>query len=109
MATSNSLLWNNLEPVFVDFDPEAVNLDPRNIEQAITPQTSAILQVHCYGFPCDLGRIGEIASSNGLKVIYYPAHAFGVMLDGESILKYVDASVLIFRATKFFNTSRAGQ
>src|SRR5580658_4220223 len=78
VATSHSLLWNGIKPVFVDIDPVTLNLDPQQIEAAITPQTTAIMPVHCYGHPCDVERIQAIADNYGLKVIYDAAHAFGV-------------------------------
>jgi dTDP-4-amino-4,6-dideoxygalactose transaminase len=108
VATAHSLIWNNLKPVFVDIDPRSFNLDPNRIEEAITPQTTAILPVHCYGNPCDVERIQQIADRHGLKVIYDAAHAFGVSFKEESILSHGDLSVLSFHATKVFNTFEGG-
>lgn len=108
VATAHSLLWNNIKPVFVDIDPVTMNIDPNKIEVAITPQTTAILPVHCYGNPCDVGRIQRIADTYGLKVIYDAAHAFGVKYRGESLFKHGDLSVLSFHATKVFNTFEGG-
>lgn len=108
VATAHSLLWNNIKPVFVDIDPESYNLDPAKIEAAITPNTSAILPVHCYGNPCEVERIQKIADTYGLKVIYDAAHAFGVQFKGESLLRHGDMSVLSFHATKVFNTFEGG-
>lgn len=108
VATAHSLLWNNITPVFVDIDPVTMNLDPEKIEAAITPHTTAILPVHCYGNPCDVERIQEIADTYGLKVIYDAAHAFGVKYKGESLLNHGDLSVLSFHATKVFNTFEGG-
>jgi len=108
VATSHSLLWNNIKPVFVDIDPTTCNLDPDLIESAITPQTTAILPVHCYGNPCAVERIEQIANTYGLKVIYDAAHAFGVKYKGESLLRHGDLSVLSFHATKVFNTFEGG-
>jgi dTDP-4-amino-4,6-dideoxygalactose transaminase len=108
VATAHSLVWNNLTPVFVDIDPLTCNLDPARIEAAITPRTTAILAVHCYGTPCDVQRISEIADARGLKVIYDAAHAFGVRYRGESLLRHGDLSVLSFHATKVFNTFEGG-
>lgn len=108
VATAHSLLWNNIKPVFVDIDPATCNLDPDRIEEAITPQTSAILAVHCYGNPCAVERIQQIADTYGLKVIYDAAHAFGVRYKGESLLRHGDLSVLSFHATKVFNTFEGG-
>ncbi|MEY2908273.1 MAG: hypothetical protein RLZZ602_796 [Pseudomonadota bacterium] len=107
-ATAHSLLWNNIKPVFVDIDPRTCNLDPDRIEEAISPQTSAILGVHCYGNPCAVERIQEIANTHKLKLIYDAAHAFGVKYKGKSLLKFGDLSVLSFHATKVFNTFEGG-
>jgi dTDP-4-amino-4,6-dideoxygalactose transaminase len=108
VATSHSLLWNNIKPVFVDIDPNTCNLDPNRIEEAITPQTTAIMPVHCYGNPCDVERIQQIADTYGLKVIYDAAHAFAVEYKGESLLRHGDLSVLSFHATKVFSTFEGG-
>ncbi|MDY4366630.1 DegT/DnrJ/EryC1/StrS family aminotransferase [Pectobacterium brasiliense] len=108
VATSHSLLWNGLKPVFVDIDPITCGLDPEKVEMAITPSTSAILPVHCYGIPADVEEIQRIADNYGLKVIYDAAHAFGVKQDGTSILHQGDLSILSFHATKVFNTIEGG-
>lgn len=108
VATAHSLLWNGLTPVFVDIDPVTCNLDPDKIEQAITPRTTAIMPVHCYGTPCNVDRIQQIADTYGLKVIYDAAHAFGVKYKNESLLKHGDLSVLSFHATKVYNTFEGG-
>jgi len=108
VATSHSLLWNGIKPVFVDIDPSTLNLDPDKIEAAITPHTTAIMPVHCYGHPCDVERIQKIADTYGLKVIYDAAHAFGVQLHTGSLLNQGDLSVLSFHATKVFNTFEGG-
>ena len=108
VATAHSLLWNSLTPVFVDIDPISCNIDPRKIEEAITPKTTAILPVHCYGSPCDYDKIQKIADIYGLKVIYDAAHAFDVKHKGESILNHGDLSILSFHATKVFNTFEGG-
>lgn len=108
VATSHSLLWNGIKPVFVDIDPNTLNLDPTKIEAAITPQTTAILPVHCYGHPCDVEAIQKIADNYNLKVIYDAAHAFGVQCDCGSVLNHGDLSVLSFHATKVFNTFEGG-
>jgi len=108
VATSHALLWNGIKPVFVDVEPGTLNLDPRRIEAAITPQTTAILPVHCYGHPCDVDAIQRIADVYNLKVIYDAAHAFAVEDTGGSILRHGDLSVLSFHATKVFNTFEGG-
>jgi dTDP-4-amino-4,6-dideoxygalactose transaminase len=108
IATAHSLLWNQLQPVFVDIDPVTMNLDPGLIEAAITPRTTAIMPVHCYGYPCDTAAIAQIAGRHGLRVIYDAAHAFAVRDSGGSILRHGDLSVLSFHATKVFSTLEGG-
>ncbi|AMO67226.1 DegT/DnrJ/EryC1/StrS family aminotransferase [Zhongshania aliphaticivorans] len=108
VATSHSLLWKGAKPVFVDIDPVSLNLDPQKIEAAITPQTTAIMPVHCYGNPCDTDAIKAIADLYNLKVIYDSAHAFGVEDRAGSILNHGDLSVLSFHATKVFTTFEGG-
>lgn len=108
VATTHSIWWNGCRPVFVDIDPATGNIDPDRIEAAITPKTTAIMPVHVYGKPCDTKRIQEIADKYGLKVIYDAAHAFGVEVNGESILNAGDMSTLSFHATKVFNTIEGG-
>ena len=108
VATTHSIWWNGCKPVFVDIDPATGNIDPDRIEAAITPKTSAIMPVHVYGKPCDTKRIQEIADKYGLSVIYDAAHAFGVEVNGESILNAGDLSTLSFHATKVYNTIEGG-
>lgn len=108
VATTHSIWWNNLKPVFVDVEEETGNIDPEKIEAAITPQTTAIMPVHVYGTPCNTKRIQEIADIYGLKVIYDAAHAFGVTVNGKSILEEGDMSTLSFHATKVYNTVEGG-
>ena len=108
VATTHSLWWNGIKPVFVDIEPETCNLDPAKIEAAITPRTTAIMPVHVYGKPCKTKEIQEIANKYGLKVIYDAAHAFGVEINGESILNFGDMATLSFHATKVYNTLEGG-
>lgn len=108
VATTHSIWWNGCKPVFVDIDPATGNIDPDAIEAAITNKTTAIMPVHVYGKPCDTKRIQEIADKYGLKVIYDAAHAFGVEVNGESILNAGDMSTLSFHATKVYNTLEGG-
>ena len=137
VATTHSIWWNGCKPVFVDVDPRTGNMDPEKIEAAITPRTTAIMPVHCYGKPCDVRRIKEIADKYGLKVIYDAAHAFAleipkneadykvafdeannvfnssqatkkVEVETESILNWGDMSTLSFHATKVYNTIEGG-
>lgn len=108
VATTHSLWWNGIKPVFVDIDPATGNMDPEKIEAAITPKTTAIMPVHVYGKPCNTKRIKEIADTYGLKVIYDAAHAFGVEVNGESVLNAGDMSTLSFHATKVYNTVEGG-
>ena len=108
VATTHSLWWNGIKPVFVDIDPATGNIDPDKIEAAITPKTTAIMPVHVYGKPCRTAEIKEIADKYGLKVIYDAAHAFGVEINGKSILNEGDLSTLSFHATKVYNTIEGG-
>lgn len=108
VATTHSLWWNGIKPVFVDIEPETCNLDPSKIEAGITPRTTAIMPVHVYGKPCKTKEIQEIANKYGLKVIYDAAHAFGVEINGESILNFGDMATLSFHATKVYNTLEGG-
>jgi dTDP-4-amino-4,6-dideoxygalactose transaminase len=108
VATTHSLCWNGIKPVFVDIEPETFNIDPDKIEAAITPKTTAIMPVHVYGNPCNTEHIQKIADKYGLKVIYDAAHAFGVTVNGKSILEAGDMSTLSFHATKVYNTIEGG-
>lgn len=108
VATTHALWWNGIKPVFVDIEPETGDIDPNKIEAAITPKTTAIMPVHVYGKPCKAKEIQEIADKYGLKVIYDAAHAFGVEVNGESILNAGDMSTLSFHATKVYNTIEGG-
>jgi len=108
VATTHSLWWNKITPVFVDIEPEYLNLDPSKIEAAITSLTTAIMPVHVYGNPCQMDEIQRIADKHGLKVIYDAAHAFGVKKNDVSVLNYGDLSVLSFHATKVFSTIEGG-
>lgn len=108
LATTHSLLWNQLTPVFVDTNKSGFNLDPTEVEKAITKNTSAILAVHCYGHPCQTIKLQSLADKFNLKLVYDAAHCFGVEWYGESLLKAGDLSVLSFHATKVFNTFEGG-
>lgn len=108
VATTNAILWEGCTPVFVDIDPETCCISPDLIEAEITDRTTAILATHVYGYPCDVERIQRIADRYGLKVIYDAAHAFGVRLNGQSLLNYGDCSTLSFHATKLFHTAEGG-
>ena len=108
VATTHSIWWNGCKPVFVDIEEETCGIDPNKIEAAITPKTTAIMPVHCYGKPVKMDAIQEIADKYGLKVIYDAAHAFGVEVDGESVLNRGDMSTLSFHATKVYNTLEGG-
>jgi dTDP-4-amino-4,6-dideoxygalactose transaminase len=108
VATTSSLVTNNLLPIFADINKETFNLDVNNIEKSITKNTNAIVPVHVFGNACDVEAIKDIAKENGLKVIYDAAHAFGVNYKGQSILNYGDISILSFHATKLFHTIEGG-
>ena len=108
VATSHSIWWNGLKPVFVDIEEETCGIDPTKIEAAITPNTVVIMPVHCYGKPCKTAEIDTIARKHNLKVIYDAAHAFGVSEKGQSVLNAGDISTLSFHATKVYNTIEGG-
>ena len=108
VATTQSIWWNGCKPVFVDIDPINCGIDPDKIEAAITPHTTAIMPVHCYGKPCNMERVQAIADKYGLKVIYDAAHAFGVEVNGQSVLCQGDMATLSFHATKVYNTLEGG-
>lgn len=108
IATTSSIVWEGLKPVFVDIEEDTYNIDPEKIEAAITPETSAILATHVFGNPCDIEAIQKIADKHNLKVVYDAAHAFGVKYKGQSIFKYGDISTTSFHATKLFHTVEGG-
>lgn len=108
VATTHSIWWNGCKPVFVDIEESTCGMDPDKIEAAITPRTTAIMPVHCYGKPCNMERIQAIADKYGLKVIYDAAHAFGVEVNGQSVLCHGDMATLSFHATKVYNTLEGG-
>jgi len=107
-ATSNSLTWCNVTPVFCDIDPVTMNIDPAQIEKHITKKTTGILAVHVYGTPCDVYAIQKIAKKHKLKVIYDAAHAFEAEIDGVGIGTFGDASMFSFHPTKLFHTGEGG-
>lgn len=108
VATTHSIWWNGCKPVFVDIEESTCGMDPDRIESAITPRTTAIMPVHCYGKPCNMERIQSVAEKYGLKVIYDAAHAFGVEVNGQSVLCQGDMATLSFHATKVYNTLEGG-
>lgn len=108
VATTSSVVWEGCEPVFVDIDPDTLNIDAGKIEKAITPKTSAILATHVYGNPCDIDKIEKIAAKHNLKVIYDAAHCFGTKYKGKSVFAYGDVSTASFHATKLFHTIEGG-
>lgn len=107
-ATTNTLIWEGLSPIFADIDPYSFNLNPSNIESLINSKTSAIVPVHVFGNPCEVEAIQAIATKHNLKVIYDAAHAFGSQYKGQSVLNYGDISTLSFHATKLFHTIEGG-
>ena len=108
VATTHRIWWNGCKPVFVDIEESTCGMDPDRIESAITPRTTAIMPVHCYGKPCNMERIQAIADKYGLKVIYDAAHAFGVEVNEQSVLCQGDMATLSFHATKVYNTLEGG-
>ncbi len=108
VATSSSIVWENCKPVFVDIDPESLNIDATKIESAISEKTTAILATHVYGNPCDVFLIEQIAKKYNLKVVYDAAHAFGVEINGKSIFEYGDVSTCSLHATKLYHSIEGG-
>lgn len=108
VATTSSLVTNDLKPIFADINPDTLNIDSKNLEKLITPHTSAIVPVHVFGNACDVEAIAEVAKTHNLKVVYDAAHAFGVKYKGESLLNYGDISTLSFHATKIFHSIEGG-
>jgi dTDP-4-amino-4,6-dideoxygalactose transaminase len=108
VATTSSIVWEGCKPIFVDIDPETLNINPKLIEAAITPQTVAILATHVYGNPCDIDAIEDIAKRRNLKVIYDSAHCFGTTYKGKSVFAYGDISTTSFHATKIYHTVEGG-
>jgi dTDP-4-amino-4,6-dideoxygalactose transaminase len=107
-ATVHALAWAGLTPVFADIDPETMGLDPISVERAVTPATSGIFAVHVYGIPCDVKGLASLANRHGLKIVYDAAHAFGVEVDGQPVVRHGNLSVLSFHATKLFHTAEGG-
>lgn len=107
-ATPHCIAWNGLKPVFCDIEPDTMTINPDKIESLITPNTSAILGVHVYGFPCDVNRINAIAKKYNLKVIYDAAHAFSTEINGKGIGTFGDITMFSFHATKLYNTIEGG-
>ncbi|WP_379157276.1 DegT/DnrJ/EryC1/StrS family aminotransferase [Paenibacillus sp. sgz5001063] len=108
VATTSSLVWEGLQPIFADIDESTLNMNIKEIENKITDSTSAIVPVHVFGNGCQVEEIDAIAKANNLKVIYDAAHAFGVQYNGQSILNYGDVATLSFHATKIFHTIEGG-
>ena len=107
-ATPHCISWNGLKPVFCDIEPDTMTIDADKIEKLITPNTSAILGVHVYGFPCDVQKIDAIAKKHNLKVIYDAAHAFSTEINGKGIVTFGDITMFSFHATKLFNSVEGG-
>lgn len=108
IATSSSLAWEGITPKFADIDPQTYNLCPVNVVNAIDEETNAIVPVHVYGNPCDIEAFERLGKQHNVKIIYDAAHAFGVKVNGNSVLKYGDASTLSFHATKVFHSVEGG-
>jgi dTDP-4-amino-4,6-dideoxygalactose transaminase len=108
VATTSSIVWEGLEPVFADIDPTSYCIDPKEVEKKISRKTSAIVGVHVFGNPCNVEILDMIAKKYGLRLIYDAAHAFSVRYNNDSILKFGDASTLSFHATKIFHTIEGG-
>ncbi len=108
VATSHVIRWTGSEPVFVDVEPDTLNIDASRVEAAITPRTTGILAVHCYGNPCAVTELEALAERHGIPLVYDAAHAFGARVHQRSLMSYGDLSVVSFHATKIFNTLEGG-
>lgn len=108
VATTSSIVWEGCRPIFVDIDPNTLNINPELIEASITDNTSGILATHVFGNPCDIESIQEIADRHNLKVIYDASHCFGTQYLGKSVFAYGDVSTTSFHATKLFHTVEGG-
>jgi dTDP-4-amino-4,6-dideoxygalactose transaminase len=108
VATTHALYWNKIRPVFVDIEPDYYTLDPKKVEAAITPWTTAILAVHVFGHPCNLHALADVARRHNLKLIYDAAHVFGVRVGGRSIAHFGDLSMFSFHATKLYHSIEGG-
>lgn len=108
VATTHALFWNKIRPVFVDIEPEYYTLDPKKVEAAITPWTTAILAVHVFGHPCKLNELADIARRYNLRLIYDAAHAFGVKVGNKSIVNFGDMNMFSFHATKLYHSIEGG-
>lgn len=107
-ATSHSVVWEGCKPVFADILTSDLCIDPQKVEEAITADTQAILATHVYGNPCEIYELQRIADKHNIKLIYDAAHAFGVNVDGKSLLSFGDISTCSFHATKVFHTIEGG-
>jgi dTDP-4-amino-4,6-dideoxygalactose transaminase len=108
VATTSSIVWEGCTPVYVDIDPETLNIDPAKVKAAITPKTSAILATHCFGNPCDIEALEKIASENNLQLIFDAAHCFATQYKGKSVFEYGTISTSSFHSTKLFHTVEGG-
>ncbi len=108
VATANSLMWENCTPVFADIDPDSLNIDVTKIEELITPETSAIMAVHVFSYPCDVDALSDLAEKHGLKLVYDAAHTFGSEYKGKALSCYGDIATLSFHATKAYHTVEGG-
>ena len=108
IATTSSLIWENLTPKFVDIKENNLTIKTENIKNSITERTKGIVPVHVYGFPCEVEEIGDLSKKYGLRVVYDAAHAFNVKYKGKTIVNFGDISIVSFHATKLFNTIEGG-
>lgn len=108
IASMSSIVWENYKPVFVDINPDTLNVDASLIEAKINENTGGMLFTHVFGNICDIDKIDELSSKYDLPVIYDAAHAFGVKYKGRSIFDYGTISSCSFHATKLFHTVEGG-
>ncbi len=108
IATTHSIEWNGLKPIFVDTDNTFGNLDLSKVEEAINENTGGILALHNFGIPSNIGKLQRIADRYSLPLLYDAAPAISVKYKGNSIFQYGDCSVVSFHATKVFTTFEGG-
>lgn len=108
VATSSSLLWENLEPVFCDIDKNNLTIDCQNIEALINKNTCAIAPTHVFGNSCNIEEIENLAKKYKLKTIYDASHCFDTNYKNQCILNFGDISTISFHATKLFHTIEGG-
>jgi perosamine synthetase len=108
VATTNPIVYLKAKPVFVDVEPNTLNLNPALVEKKVTPKTKAILPVHLFGHPVDLDPLMEIAEKHGLYLIEDAAQAHGAKYKGKKVGSIGDVSCFSFYTDKLITTVEGG-